>query len=204
VSAAVNAVLFDLGGVLFRYEPERRWQTLASLTGLTPDQVAGRLSRSGFSSACDAGRLRGAAAHLEALRLLGTRMSLDRFVAAWVDAFTPDRDVLALAAAAKQHAAVAILTNNSDLVRRGLETRFADALASFMPRIFSCDLGLTKPDPRVFDRAAALLGDAPERILLVDDSAANTAAAASLGFQVHHHKQATALQAHLSSAGLLR
>jgi FMN phosphatase YigB (HAD superfamily) len=57
-----------------------------------------------------------------------------------------------------------------------------------MPRIFSSDLGLTKPDPRLFHQAASLLGAAVGEILLVDDSPANTDAAAALGFRVHRYQ----------------
>jgi HAD superfamily hydrolase (TIGR01509 family) len=201
-AACPAVVLFDLGGVLFRYAPERRWREFARLTGLEPDEVARRLGRSGFSSACDAGRLRGAAAHREGLRLLGQRLSLERFVGAWIAAFEPAPQVLAMARSIRTHAGVAILTNNSDLVRQGLEARFGAELDIFRPRIFSSDVGLTKPDPRLFEHAANLLGQPPERILLVDDSAANIASAASLGFQVHRFTDPPALERALGSAGL--
>ena len=46
---------------------------------------------------------------------------------------------------------------------------------------YSFELGLAKPDPAYFATVADRLGLAPERLLLVDDNAANVAAARSVG-----------------------
>jgi HAD superfamily hydrolase (TIGR01509 family) len=178
----IAAALFDLGGVLFHYEPHARWQALAEATGLRADEVQKRLSASGYTQACDTGHYRGAAAFAAGVRALGHRLSRERFTHLWVSAFRPDERVLDMALALKTRIQIALLTNNSDLVRAGLEQLWPAVLAPFMPRIFSADLGLTKPDPRAYLKAADLLGVAPGRILVVDDSPANTASAASLGF----------------------
>ena len=199
----VDVVLFDLGGVLFDYQPANRWNAFAELTGLEPDEVRKRLSGSGFSLACDQGAYRGTRAYSEGVRLLGTRLSMERFVATWVSAFTPSRRVLELARAAKKRASVAILSNNSDLVRQGLEARWPEQLAPFMPRIFSADLGITKPDPRIFAQAAALVGQPAERLLLIDDASANIASAAALGLQTHQFSNPQALEHALRLADLL-
>jgi putative hydrolase of the HAD superfamily len=202
-SGPPRVALFDLGGVLFRYSPEIRWQGFAELTGLEPSELEKRLAGSGYSRACDLGRLRGDRAWQEGQRLLGQRLSRERFVQIWVSAFRPDQEVLALAGQVKEQAAVALLTNNSDLVREGLELCWPEALAPFMPRIFSSDLGLTKPDPRLFHQAASLLGAAVGEILLVDDSPANTDAAAALGFRVHRYRDPPALRLCVTDEGLL-
>lgn len=196
-------VLFDLGGVLFAYDPDRRWQRYGALAGLPAAEVARRLSASGYARACDEGRYRGLRAHQEGTRLLGLRLSMERFVDVWVSAFTPNLEVVDLARAVKPQAAVALLSNNSDLVHLGLEDRYPDALAPFMPRIFSADLGVTKPDPRVFLKAASLCGRQPEEILLIDDSAANTSSAAALGFQTHRFTGVATLRDALTALNLL-
>lgn len=63
---------------------------------------------------------------------------------------------------------------------------------------------LAKPDPAIFHLAARRFGHAPERMLFIDDNAANIASAAALGWQVHHFTQgAEALKADLGALGLL-
>jgi 2-haloacid dehalogenase len=63
---------------------------------------------------------------------------------------------------------------------------------------------LIKPDPAIFHLAARRFGCAPERMLFIDDNAANIASAAALGWQVHHFVTgAEALKADLVALGLL-
>lgn len=62
---------------------------------------------------------------------------------------------------------------------------------------------LAKPDPAIFELAAQRFGHAPQAMLFIDDSAANVAAARKLGWQVHHFRDAEALQADLAARGLI-
>jgi putative hydrolase of the HAD superfamily len=200
-----KVVLFDLGGVLFHYQPENRWQAFAEQADLTAETVRRRLSMSGYAMACEQGRFRGNRAYREGIKALGCRMSMERFVQLWVSAFRPNEAVLDLARQIQngQGVAIAIFSNNSDLVREGLEAFWPAVLAPFMPRIFSADLGLSKPDPRAYHRAADLLGHTPGEVLVVDDAPANTATAASLGFDVIDFSTPSALQADFESRKLI-
>jgi glucose-1-phosphatase len=49
-------------------------------------------------------------------------------------------------------------------------------------RLASHELGLNKPDPRIYERAAELLGQPPEQILFFDDLPDNVAAAREAGW----------------------
>ena len=63
---------------------------------------------------------------------------------------------------------------------------------------------LAKPDPAIFHLAAQRFGHAPERMLFIDDNAANIAGAAALGWKVHHFTRgARALEADLRGLGVL-
>ena len=202
-ASSARVALFDLGGVLFRYQPDVRWQAFAEQVDLSAEEVRRRLSSSGYAMACDQGRFRGNRAYREGIRALGSRMSMERFIQLWVSAFRPDEDVLGVARRLQEAGlAIAIFSNNSDLVRDGLEAFWPAVLAPFMPRIFSADLGLTKPDPRAYQKAAELLGYPPAEVLVVDDAPMNTATAASLGFQTVDFTHAQALAAELEARGL--
>ena len=63
---------------------------------------------------------------------------------------------------------------------------------------------LAKPDPAIFELAARRFGRLPERMLFIDDNAANVASAAALGWHVHHFTQGSeALAEELQALGLL-
>jgi putative hydrolase of the HAD superfamily len=197
------AVAFDLGGVVFRYRPERRLVALARLCGREPNQVRKALMDSGYSRSCDAGRLAGDAAYREGIRLLGQRISLSSFRAHWISAFEPDPEVVDLVRRVRSRLPVAMLTNNSDMVRSGLESRFPEVMELFRPRLFSTDTGFLKPDPRQFRTLLELLGAPPQRVLYVDDEPACAAAAASLGMESCRFESAAALEGELRARALI-
>lgn len=62
---------------------------------------------------------------------------------------------------------------------------------------------LAKPDPAIYRLAEQRFGHAPHSMLFIDDNAANVAAAAQLGWQVHHFHDAARLEADLIARGLL-
>jgi len=199
----MQALLFDLNDVSFRFDATVRWQGFATLCNLPPAEIRRRLQDSGFSQACDSGRLRGERALRECGRLLSTRLSMERFRDIWVSAFTPDPDVLELVKAAKQRIAVGLLTNNSDIVREGLEIHFPAQIALFGPRLFSADIGILKPDPRSYACALDLLELPAQACLLVDAAPQSTDTAAALGFAVHCYRNPGSLRQTLVEAGLL-
>lgn len=64
---------------------------------------------------------------------------------------------------------------------------------------------LAKPDPAIFELAAARFGRDPQAMLFIDDNFANIAAAEALGWQVHHFLgDAAVLAADLAERGLIR
>ncbi len=74
----------------------------------------------------------------------------------------------------------------------------------FRDIVVSGDEKLAKPDPAIFDLAEARFGHPRARMLFIDDNAANITSAARLGWQVHHFTAgAEALAADLRSRGLI-
>ena len=112
------------------------------------------------------------------------------------------RSALEIAQTLKTALPIALFTNNADLVRHGLEALWPAVLAPFMPRVFSADLGLTKPDPRAYLRIAELLGRVPEEILVIDDAPVNTATAESLGFSCIDYRSPESLCHALAARGM--
>ncbi len=77
-----------------------------------------------------------------------------------------------------------------------------DFLAWFEGIVISGDVGVNKPDRRIFDHLAARFGIEPAATLFIDDSAANVDAAKALGFRAIQFTDATALRRELARLGL--
>ena len=82
-------------------------------------------------------------------------------------------------------------------------TTLSPAFACFGDTVVSGDEGLVKPDPAIFRLAAERAGMAPQDLLFIDDSAANIASAAALGFHVHRFEDPAHLFPVLVGYGLL-
>ena len=66
--------------------------------------------------------------------------------------------------------------------------------ARFDVVVVSSELGISKPDPRIFHVCLDRLGVAPGDALFVDDKAANVEAAARVGLRVFHFTGADAVE----------
>ncbi|OZA94386.1 MAG: hydrolase [Erythrobacter sp. 34-65-8] len=73
----------------------------------------------------------------------------------------------------------------------------------FRDIVVSGEEKLAKPDPAIFRLAERRFGHSPGAMLFIDDNGANIAAAAALGWQVHHFSEAAALQRDLAGRGLI-
>jgi HAD superfamily hydrolase (TIGR01509 family) len=78
-------------------------------------------------------------------------------------------------------------------------------LSRYVPWTFvSCRLGLRKPDPEIYRRAARELSASPADCLFIDDRARNCAAARAVGMEaVQFNADVPALRAELSRRGFL-
>src|SRR5919199_5007058 len=196
---AIEAVVFDMDGVLCRYRIDRRLALLASWSGRTPDQIHAAIWRSGFEDESERGEWEAEAY----LREFGARMGYPLDAAQWVEArrvaVEPDEAVLAVARQVAAGRPAAMLTNNGFLLKRHIGEVFPAVLEIFGPNaVFSAELGRAKPDPEAFRALARRLGVAPERALLFDDGAAYVAGAREAGFEAHLFEGVEALRATLA------
>lgn len=104
-----------------------------------------------------------------------------------------DAEVLEIVRDVRRLRPVALLTNatsrlRSDLAALDLPTEFDHVLNS-------SELGLAKPDPRVFVEACARIGVEMSACWFVDDSVRNVQFAADAGLRAHHFLGAAELRA---------
>src|SRR5439155_5065923 len=78
-----------------------------------------------------------------------------------------------------------------------------DFLALFEGIVTSGEVGVNKPDPRIFEHLAERFAIEPAAALFIDDSSANVDAATALGFHAIRFSDSTALRFELVRLGLL-
>lgn len=96
---------------------------------------------------------------------------------------------------------LALLSNAPATMARVVEA--SPWSAGFSRRVFSCDLGVIKPDPKIYRTVEDALGRPGEELVFFDDRPPNVEAARQRGWQAHRWTSPEACQEVLSGLGLL-
>ncbi|MCX4780319.1 HAD family hydrolase [Streptomyces sp. NBC_01264] len=193
-----KVVLFDLGGVVCRFHPERRLAALGRACGITPERVESGLYASGLISRWDLGLDSPSEMHRTIQERLGFQGSIRALQEIWCRAFEPDLKVLTLVDAVRP-LRTALLTDNDPLLLEAFPDLFPQVASRFDDLFFSCRLGAVKPEPVVFTQALDTMGFAPAEAVFIDDRAANVAAARGLGITAIHFRDPVGLGAALDA-----
>jgi putative hydrolase of the HAD superfamily len=201
--SAIRAVVFDFDGVIRLWDP-----------GATPDIErrhgldVGTIHDAAFGTVLDdvvCGRTADEAWRAQ-IRATVERRYGDRGGTA-VDEWTMltgriDPDVLALAAAVREHKKVALLTNATTRLESELERH---QLTDAFDHIFnSSRIGYAKPDPRIYAEAVRRLGVAPGTCVFVDDNATHVEGARKAGWLAIRYTGAEDLRRRLTELRVLR
>jgi HAD superfamily hydrolase (TIGR01509 family) len=199
----ISLVLFDLNGVIYRYDRAARIDFLSSVSGVPADDVRRAIWDSGFEDSGDAGVL-DAPAYLRGFgACIGYDISEAEWVAVQQAAVTPIAATVALLSRIRSGVASAVLTNNNLLVRRHFATLYPEIAALVGNRAFvSAEFGARKPDPEAYRRCLVRLGLEPAAVLFVDDGRANVAGAKQAGLHAHHYTNPEDLASDLRARGL--
>jgi putative hydrolase of the HAD superfamily len=177
----MRAVIFDFGGVLEHGAGVSRQRVWEERLGLTPGSLAVEVWQSPVATWARVGR----AQPEEVWAYLRERFGLGAQEIAelqrdlyWGEQL--DEELVAFLHSLRPHFKTAILSNCWSGARAVLEERYGlstvvDAL------ILSYEVGIAKPDVRIFALAAARLGVLPREAVFVDDVAPNVTAAQAAG-----------------------
>lgn len=199
----INHVVFDLGQVLIRWDPDIPYRRLI------PDADARRrffdeICTHDWNAEQDRGRGWREAEELLIARHPAKENLIRAYRRHWHEMIPGaiDENVALVAALIDRGVDVTALTNWAADTFEEAEKRFP-ILSRFRGATVSGRVGLIKPDPAIFDLHARTFGLAPAATLFFDDSLANVAAARSRGWQAEHYVSTDGLRAALRKDGLL-
>jgi 2-haloacid dehalogenase len=200
----VEAVVFDLGGVLLDWDPRHLYRTLFD-DEEAMERFLDEVCTSEWNHAIDLGRpfadavAELTAAHPDHAELIGAWW--DRW-----DEMVPG-ELPGTVAVLEELAASAVpvygLTNFSAETFPRMGARFP-WLGLLRGVVVSGQEGIGKPDAEVFELVCSRFGLRPERCLFVDDLPRNVEGARAAGMRGHHFVDASGLRAELVALGLLR
>lgn len=177
----IRAIIFDLGGVLLRTEDRTPREQLAKSLGMTYDELNQVIFNSESAQLATLGKITKDAhwANVkERLKLSSEEFS--RVPPAFWGGDKMDWDLVDELRFLRAKYRTGLLSNAWDDLRETIETRWEIADA-FDEIIISSEVGIAKPDPRIYKITLERLGVAPKEAVFVDDFIENVEAARSQG-----------------------
>jgi putative hydrolase of the HAD superfamily len=176
--SGVSFVYFDVNDTLVR-AAQRGFTILAEQTGVQPDVIEhifwhyNEAMCRGTMSMGDFNELLG--------KRLGREVDWREAYLAGAEAIGPVQELLLWA---NEHYRVGLLSNGLPGLLSGLRERGFLPDIPYAAIIDSAEVGVTKPEPRIYEIAQDRAGVAAEEIMLIDDTRFNLMAAQELGWHV--------------------
>lgn len=183
MSEAIQAVIFDVGGVLVRthdHSGRRRWEQKLGLPMGGADDVV-------FHSRMGTLAQQGAITDAEMWRLIGVHLGLDddELAAFRSDFWAGDRldeSLVELIRGLRSGYQTAVISNATDALNHWL-TEVYPIYDDFDLVVGSAYEQIMKPAPEIYRRTLARLGREPAECVFIDDAPANIIAAEAVGLR---------------------
>jgi 2-haloacid dehalogenase len=200
--ARPRVVVFDLGGVLIEWDPRHLYRKLFD----DPQEMESFLAEvttAEWNGRQDAGRPWAEAIELLVAEHPERRELIEAFHARWPEMLAGEipGTVAVLAGLRAAGLGLFALSNWSAEMFPVAREQFA-FLAWFEGIVISGEVGVAKPDRRIFEHLIERFGIEPAETLFIDDSSANVDTAAALGFDAILFTDAAALRLELTRRGL--
>jgi 2-haloacid dehalogenase len=197
-------IVFDLGGVLIDWNPRHLYRKLFDEEGAM-ERFLSEVCNHDWNLCQDAGRPFAEAVAELAERHPEERPLIEAYWHRWAEMIAGpiDSSVEVLAELRQAGLELHALTNWSAETFGVARERFA-FLTWFRSIVVSGEIGLIKPDPRIFELLLERTGRMAKDCIYIDDSEVNVAAARRLGFDAIRFQSGGELRAELAARGLVR
>jgi HAD superfamily hydrolase (TIGR01509 family) len=180
----VDAILYDFGGVIIEIDFDWMFERWSELAAVPLERVKRRFSHGEAYRRHERGEIE-LGEYFRALRAeLGIELDDAQLIDGWQRVFGPEHpEVVALMHALRGRVPQYLLSNTNATHYDYFRHRYARALSP-LDRIFaSCEMGKRKPEPEAFVHVAHATGVSLDRMLFLDDTAANLEGARVLGMK---------------------
>lgn len=181
MSEKINAVIFDMGGVLLRTINSQPREAIAERFGVTRAELETFIFMSETSLRSEVGELTDKA-HWETV-LRHFNQPVGDHLKVYDEYFSGDaidKELLTFAISLKPDYQLGLLSN-AWVNARPLLSRHFDFINVFDVSVFSCEVGMRKPDSAIFKMMLEKMGVESENAIFIDDLPSNIEGAKSVG-----------------------
>ena len=199
----ITAIVFDFGNVLGLFSHRRSAEQVAAFSPLAVEAIQAHLYGGQLEEDYESGRLSTPEFLGLVRRTCRVSCSDEQLAHAVADMFTPNDEVCALLPLLKPGYRLVLLSNTNELHSRQFRAQFAATLAHFDALVLSHEVGVRKPDPRLYQHCQRLAGCSAAQCLFLDDLPANVEAARACGWQGLVYHKGEDLRQRLLRAGVV-
>lgn len=185
----VDALLFDLGGVIVDIDFRRVFEAWSADSGVPAATLASRFSMDAYYERHERGEIP-VADYFDSLRSsLGIRLTDQQFERGWNAVFVGEVPGIArLLRGVQAHFPLYVFSNSNAAHHDYWAREYASTLSMFRKVFVSSDLGRRKPEFEAYTAVARAMGAPLSGILFFDDLKDNVDAAQQTGMQAAHVK----------------
>jgi FMN phosphatase YigB (HAD superfamily) len=199
----IEAIIFDIGRVIIDLDPSRAIATIGAGSTLAPDKLWQEVQKDPLWEGWQEGRVTPREWYENLIARFRTPISFEEFRSAWNSVLVPK---LLLPEQLFQHFSkkyrLVLLSNTDPIHVEYMESKFS-FLRYFPKRIYSCEVGASKPSVKIFRAAIKAAGAPPRRILYLDDIRGYVLAARRVGLNAVQFRSRRRLEAALRARHLL-
>jgi 2-haloacid dehalogenase len=200
----MRAVVFDLGGVLIDWDPRYVFRELLPGREDEMETFLTEVANQEWNARMDAGLTWAEAVEDLSARHPEQRHLIEAYAERWADMLGgPIHDTVAVLAELRDAGVPLYVLSNWSAETFPIALARYDFLHWFEGRVISGEVGLIKPDPRIYEHLMARFDLGPGDFLYTDDHEPNVAAARELGIRASLFRGAEGLRAELVELGFL-
>ncbi len=197
----MEAIIFDLGNVLLPFDWDIAADRLCARTGRSRRELDDYILTMPLVTELSLGQITKEAFYEHMARDFGFEGSYEEFAQIWSEIFAPDEEMVALAEQLRNRYKRYLLSNTNPIHMDYIFARYP-FIHSFDGWVLSHEVGLMKPDRRIFELIRDQFDLKPAETVFVDDILVNVEAAKSLGFIGIHHRDAQTTREQLKKIGV--
>lgn len=176
-----RVILFDLGRVLIDFDHNIAVKRIKNFCSLDEKEIFNLFFDSDITDRFERGVILSSDFFKEVKKMLKAEISYEEFIPIWNEIFTPHAGMYEVVESLKDNYRLYLVSNINKLHFEYLQEKFADHFKFFNYIFLSYELGLRKPDLKIYKLIIDYINTRPQNIIYTDDRVELIDAAKKIG-----------------------
>lgn len=202
MATEIRLIVSDFGGVICSFEYRIFCERLARRIGRAPDEIQARVFGDSLQQGFEQGRLSGLAYHRIVMERLGAEVPYAEFFPMYGNIFTEIPGTCALLERLRRRYPLYLLSDTNE-IHFGYVLQTVGVLRHMREFVASYQLGVLKPDPRIYREVLRRSGLPADACVFIDDRSANVEGALRVGMRGVRFESPAQCAAALAALGVV-